>query len=100
MTEILAFVLGISVVLLIVGAMLLVKTIKKVEKLESNEKDNIYWVHKNDELTNRRVDQEIDRVDLIHKDTLSYIDSRVDKLEQKLIGTLKPVEKKVNILKD
>lgn len=100
MTEILAFVLGINVVLLIVGAMLLVKTIKKVEKLESNEKDNIYWIQKNDELTNRRVDQEIDRINLIHKDTLSYIDSRVDKLEQKLTGTSKPVEKKVNILKD
>lgn len=100
MTEILAFVLGISIVLLIVGAMLLVKTIKKVEKLESNEKDNIYEVQKNDELINRRVDQEIDRINLIHKDTLSYIDSRVDKLEAKLTGTSKPVEKKVNILKD
>ena len=100
MTEILAFVLGISVVLLIVGAMLLVKTIKKVEKLESNEKDNIYEIQKNDELINRRVDQEIDRINLIHKDTLSYIDSRVDKLEAKLTGTSKPVEKKVNILKD
>ena len=100
MTEILAFVLGISIVLLIVGAMLLVKTIKKVEKLESNEKDNIYEIQKNDELINRRVDQEIDRINLIHKDTLSYIDSRVDKLEAKLTGTSKPVEKKVNILKD
>ena len=100
MTEILAFVLGISVVLLIVGAMLLVKTIKKVEELDSRVNDNIYEVQKNDELINRRVDQEIDRMDLIHKDTLSYIDSRVDKLEQKLTGTSKPVEKKVNILKD
>lgn len=100
MTEILAFVLGISVVLLIVGAMLLVKTIKKVEELDSRVNDNIYEIRQNYELINRRIDQEIDRVNLIHKDTLSYIDSRVDKLEQKLTGTSKPVEKKVNILKD
>lgn len=99
MTEILAFVLGINIVLNILGAVLLVKIIKKVEKLESNEKDTIYWVQKNDELINRRVDQEIDRTNLIHKDTLSYIDSRVDKLEQKLTGTSKPVEKEVTILK-
>ena len=38
MEQILSFVLGISVVLIILGAVLLVKTIKKVEKLESNVK--------------------------------------------------------------
>lgn len=87
MEEILSFILGINIVLIILGAVLLVKIIKKVEKLESNEKNNMYWVQKNDELINRRVDQEIDRTNLIHKDTLSYIDSRMDKLEQKLTGT-------------
>ena len=90
MEEILSFILGINIVLIILGAVLLVKTIKKVEKLESNEKNNMYWVQKNDELINRRVDQEIDRTNLIHKDTLSYIDSRMDKLEQKILGNITP----------
>jgi hypothetical protein len=88
MEEILSFVLGISVVLIILGAVLLVKVIKKVEKLESNEKNNIYWIQKNDKLINRRVDQEIDRVNKLHRESISYVDSRVDKLEQKLTGTL------------
>ena len=96
MTEILAFVLGINIVLNILGAVLLVKIIKKVEKLESNEKDNIYWVQKNDELVNRRVDQEIDRVNRLHRESISYTDSRVDKLEQKILGNIEPKQ----VLKD
>ena len=90
MEEILSFVLGISVVLIILGAVLLVKTIKKVEKLESNAKDAIYWVQKNDENINRRVDQEIDRVNKLHREGISYTDSRVDKLEQKVLGNIEP----------
>lgn len=90
MEQILSFVLGISVVLIILGAVLLVKTIKKVEKLESNEKNNMYWVQNNDELINRRVDQEIDRVDNLHRESISYVDSRIDKLEQKILGNITP----------
>lgn len=96
MEQILSFVLGISVVLIILGAVLLVKTIKKVEKLESNAKDAIYWIQKNDELTNRRVDQEIDRVNRLHRESISYTDSRVDKLEQKILGNIEPKQ----VLKD
>lgn len=90
MEQILSFVLGISVVLIILGAVLLVKTIKKVEKLESNAKDAIYWVQKNDEIINRRVDQEIDRVNNLHRESISYVDSRIDKLEQKILGNITP----------
>lgn len=90
MEQILSFVLGISVVLIILGAVLLVKTIKKVEKLESNEKSNMYWVQNNDELINRRVDQEIDRVNNLHRESISYVDSRIDKLEQKILGNITP----------
>lgn len=90
MEQILSFALGSSAVLIILGAVLLVKVIKKVEKLESNEKDNIYWIQKNDELTNRRVDQEIDRVNKLHRESISYTDSRVDKLEQKVLGNIEP----------
>jgi hypothetical protein len=39
-----------------------------------------------DELTNRRIDQEIDRVDRIHLDCIKYTDSRVDKLEAKILS--------------
>lgn len=90
MEQILSFVLGISVVLIILGAVLLVKTIKKVEKLESNEKNNMYWVQNNDEIINRRVDQEIDRVNNLHRESISYVDSRIDKLEQKILGNITP----------
>lgn len=96
MTEILAFVLGISVVLIILGAVLLVKTVKKVEKLESNAKDAIYWIQKNDEIVNRRVDQEIDRVNNLHRENISYVDSRIDKLEQRVLGNINPKQ----VLKD
>lgn len=96
MEQILSFVLGISVVLIILGAVLLVKTIKKVEKLESNEKNNMYWVQNNDELINRRVGQEIDRVNNLHRESISYVDSRIDKLEQKILGNITPKQ----VLKD
>lgn len=96
MEQILLFVLGSSTALSILGAVSLVKIIKKVEKLESNEKDNIYWIQKNDELTNRRVDQEIDRVNKLHRESISYTDSRVDKLEQKVLGNITPKQ----VLKD
>lgn len=90
MEQILSFALGSSAVLIILGAVLLVKVIKKVEKLESNAKDAIYWIQKNDELINRRVDQEIDRVNNLHRESISYVDSRIDKLEQKILGNITP----------
>lgn len=96
MTEILAFVLGISIVLLIVGAMLLVKTIKKVEELDSRVNDNIYEARQNYEFINRRIDQEIDRVNNLHRDSISFTDSRVDKLEAKYLDQTQPKR----ILKD
>lgn len=96
MEQILSFALGSSAVLIILGAVLLVKVIKKVEKLESNAKDAIYWIQKNDELINRRVDQEIDRVNNLHRESISYTDSRVDKLEQKVLGNIEPKQ----VLKD
>lgn len=96
MEQILSFALGSSAVLIILGAVLLVKVIKKIEKLESNEKNNIYWIQKNDELTNKRVDQEIDRINKLHRESISYTDSRVDKLEQKVLGNIEPKQ----VLKD
>jgi DNA replication protein DnaD len=96
MEQILSFALGSSAVLIILGAVLLVKVIKKVEKLESNAKDAIYWIQKNDELTNKRVDQEIDRINKLHRESISYTDSRVDKLEQKVLGNIEPKQ----VLKD
>ena len=96
MTEILAFVLGISIVLLIVGAMLIVRTIKKVEELDSRVNDNIYEARQNYELINRRIDQEIDRVNNLYRDSISFTDSRVDKLEAKYLDQTQPKR----ILKD
>ena len=96
MTEILVFVLGIIIVLLIVGAMLLVKTIKKVEELDSRVNDNIYEAKQNYEFINRRIDQEIDRVNNIYRDSISFTDSRVDKLEAKYLDQTQPKR----ILKD
>ena len=89
MEQILAFVLGVGAVAFVWVVVVAFKTSKKVEALKSNQSEMIDWIQKNDELVNRRVDQEIDRVDRLHSDSLSFTDSRVDKLEQKYLDQTK-----------
>ena len=84
MEQILAFVLGVSGALLVWGVVVAFKTAKLAKQNEQSILNIEQWVHRNDELVNRRIDQEIDRVNRLHDDSISFTDSRVDKLEAKL----------------
>ena len=86
MEQILAFVLGAGAVVLIWGVVVAFKTARKVNDVELAITDIYQNMREYDELTNRRIDQEIDRVDRIHLDCIKYTDSRVDKLEAKILS--------------
>jgi septation ring formation regulator EzrA len=98
MEQILAFVLGVGIALLGWGVVVAFRTASKVAKQEKQLTDIENLISRNDELVNRRIDQEIDRVNNLHKDSISFTDSRVDRLEQKLTSIdndgCEPVKKK------
>jgi hypothetical protein len=89
--ETLSFILGISAVLVIVGVVVLVKTVVEVNRLqifaanlESAIANSIEkQIEDNDLNVHRRIDQEIDRVNNMFSEAVSHTDSRVDKLEGK-----------------
>ena len=93
MEQILAFVLGVGAVVFIWAVVVAFKTASKVKDLERAISGNQDWIVQNDQLVNRRIDQEIDRVDQIYNECIRHIDSRVDKLEQKLIRIPKEILK-------
>jgi len=98
MEQILAFVLGVSAVAFVWVAMVTFRTAKQVTALKANEIEITSWIQRNDELVNRRIDQETDRVNNLYNDSIRYTDSRVDKLEAKLTSInndgCEPVKKK------
>ena len=89
--ETLSFILGIGAVLVIAGAVVLVKTVVEVNRLQvfaanlesaiANSIEN--QIQDNDLNVHRRIDQEIDRTNRLFTDAMAHIDSRVDKLESK-----------------
>ena len=86
MEQILAFVLGVSIALLVWGVVVAFKTVKKVKQIEQMITGHQEWILRNDELVNRRIDQEVDRVNQIANDCIRHTDSRVDKLEAKILS--------------
>jgi hypothetical protein len=81
--QILAFVLGAGSVFLIWGVVVAFRTSRKLKSVQE-ELPNIYLrITEMDEQLNRRIDQEVDRVDNLNTTSNKYIDSRVDKLESK-----------------
>jgi hypothetical protein len=88
MEQILAFVLGVSAVAFLWVVVVAFRTANKVKNMESTIENIFHVIDRNDELVNRRIDQEIDRVDQIYRECTSHTNSRVDKLEQKLTGAL------------
>jgi predicted PurR-regulated permease PerM len=93
MEQILAFVLGVSIALFVWGVVVVFKTAKLAKQNEQSIRNIEEWVQRNDEMTNRRIDQEVDRVNQIANDCIRHTDSRVDKLEQKLTSTPKEILK-------
>ena len=86
MEQILAFVLGVGAVAFVWVVVVAFKTASKVKKQEKELTEMVNWISRNDELVNRRIDQEIDRVNRLHTNSIAYTDSRVDKLESKILS--------------
>ena len=86
MEQILAFVLGVGAVVFIWAVVVAFKTASKVKKQEKQITNIESWISRNDELVNRRMDQEVDRVNQMSNDCIRYTDSRVDKLEAKILS--------------
>ena len=86
MEQILAFVLGVSAVAFIWVVVVVFKTTKLAKQNEQSILNIEQYVSRNDELVNRRMDQEIDRVNQIANDCIRHTDSRVDRLESKILS--------------
>ena len=86
MEQILAFVLGVSAVAFVWVVVVAFKTASKVRELEKQLQALYAELSQRDELVNRRIDQEIDRVDQIYRECMRHTDSRVDKLEAKILS--------------
>jgi predicted PurR-regulated permease PerM len=84
METLVTFGLGAFTVLIILGIVVVFKLVKQVKGLTSKIKEIEHWLSQSEELLNRRIDQEIDRVNKMDTDVYSFIDSRLDKLENKL----------------
>jgi len=84
METLVTFGLGAFTVLIILGIVIVFKLVKQVKGLISKTKEIEHWLSQSEELLNRRIDQEIDRVNKADTDLYSFIDSRLDKLENKL----------------
>jgi predicted PurR-regulated permease PerM len=84
METLVTFGLGAFTVLIILGIVVVFKLVKQVKGLISKTKEIEHWLSQSEELLNRRIDQEIDRVNKMDTDVYSFIDSRLDKLENKL----------------
>ncbi len=84
MTEILAFVLGVGAVAFVWVVVVAFKTASRVKQIEKSIQQLQDWISRNDDFTNRRIDQEIDRTNSLHTDSIKFTNSRVDKLEAKI----------------
>ena len=87
MEQILAFILGVSAVVIVWAVVVAFRTAKLAEQNKQSIQNLEEWISRNDEMINRRIDQEIDRTNNIYNDCIRHTDSRVDKLEQKYLDT-------------
>ena len=84
MEQLLAFILGVGTALIVWGVVVAFRTAKQVKLLQVNITDVDQVINQNEQILNRRIDQEIDRVDNITSNIYSAIDSRLDKLETRI----------------
>lgn len=90
MEQILAFVLGVGAVAFVWAVVVAFKTASKVKEIEQTITGQQSWILRNDELVNRRIDEEVTRVNTIYDNCIKYTDSRVDKLEHKYLDQTQP----------
>ena len=86
-----AFVLGVLAVLAVAGVVSMFKTRVQIKDLYAEIEDlqKVFnelerEIHRDSEMLDRRLDQEIDRVDRLDQEQYKYIDSRTDKMESRL----------------
>ena len=84
MEQLLAFILGVSAGVIVWAVVVAFKTAKLAKQNEQSIRNVEEWISRNDEMINRRIDQEIDRTNNIYNDCIRHTDSRVDKLETKI----------------
>ena len=84
METLVTFGLGAGAVLIILGIVAVVRLVNQVNDLEKIVMDLDIVINQNEQMLNRRIDQEIDRVDNITSNIYSAIDSRLDKLETRI----------------
>ena len=91
MEQILGFALGVGAVAFVWVVAVAFKAANRLNEVEGLLKDleQAYdimdrKIYERDQLINQRIDQEIDRVDLIYRECISHTDSRLDKLEAKI----------------
>ena len=70
------------------------KTANKVKELEKQFQALDAELSQRDELVNRRIDQEINRVNQNYNDCIRYTDSRIDKLDAKFCSDGKALTEK------
>lgn len=88
MEQIAAFLLGVIIALvmglIIVGVLMAFRTTKLSKQNEESIRNIEEWIPRNEELLNRRIDEESNRTDKMIGDLYSVIDSRFDKFEAKI----------------
>ena len=84
METLVTFGLGAGAVLIILGIVAVVRLVNQVNDLEKIVMDLDIVANQNEQMLNRRIDQEIDRVNEMYSRIDSAIDSRLDKLETKI----------------
>lgn len=95
MEQTIAFVLGVLAVLAVAGVVSMFKTRGQVKDLYEEIEDLQKVINELEldlttasDLLDRRIDQEIDRVDKLDQEQYKYIDSRTDKMESRLEDTI------------
>jgi len=94
MEQISAFVLGVSAVAFVWVVVVAFKTANKVREIEKQFQALYTELSQRDELVNRRIDQEINRVNQNYNDCIRYTDSRIDKLDAKFCSDGKALTEK------
>lgn len=94
MEQILAFVLGVSAGVFVWTVVVAFRTAKKVNDINMAINDIYQVIRENNEMVNRRIDQEIDRTNNIYNDCIRHTDSRVDKLDAKFCSDGKALTEK------
>lgn len=84
METLVTFGLGAGAVLIILAIVAVVRLVRQVNDLEKIVMDLDIVINQNEQSLNRRIDQEIDRVNEMYSRIDSAIDSRLDKLETRI----------------